>query len=416
MEFTYTAIRAGGGTVKERLEADTEDQAIRRLQTQGYVVLSMEAGAARRTGAGGSGGSSKSLSFGPSGGFLQPRVKLEQVAVLSRELAIMLETGVPVTEALESLAEHADSPVIKNALLAANKDLSEGRTISQAIEAHPRVFPKLYVDMIRTAEAGNSLDTTLGQAADYLEAALEMRRKVVSALTYPAVLLIVAVGVLIFMMTYLVPQFSQMFDRMGAAIPPTTKFLLAASIFLRTHWWTIPATLIGGVWGVRAILGTPAGKDMATRITHKIPVIGDIVKKVAMARMLRALGTLTGTGVALLVALETSGQTAQNSVYERAMERMRTDVEQGVSLSDAVKSTRVFPPMVCQMMAVGEKSGRLSNVLLRVAQFYERDVDARLKMLTSIVEPVMIVVLGLMVGFIAVSIISPIYSLVEGVK
>ena len=415
MNFSYTAIDARGATIKERVQADSEDQALRRLQSQGYVVTALQpvAGSERGGAAAGAGHAPPARGFFALGG---QRVKLEQVAVLTRQFAIMIETGVPVTEALDALREHADSPAIARALSETLADLAGGKTISQAMSAHPRVFPKLYVDMVRTAETGGSLDETLNQAADYLEASLEMRRKVSGALTYPAVLLFVALGVLVFMMTYLLPKFSGLFGKMSANIPASTRFLMAASTFLTTHWWTIPLTLVGAVWGTKTILKIPRGRDAVTRIVHRIPVVGDVVKKVAMARLLRALGTLSGTGISLLVALETAGQTSQDSVYERAMSRIKNDIEDGLSLSEAVRDARVFPPMVCQMMAVGEKSGRLTSVLVRVAGFYERDVDARLKTLTSVIEPVMIVVLGLMVGFIAISIIAPIYSMVGSVK
>lgn len=415
MNFTYTAINANGARVQERVEADSDDQALRRLQAQGYVVLSLQAarGQGARVGSSHGGDARRGISFSFGA---RRRVKLEQIAILSREFAIMIETGVPVTEALEAMCEHADSPAIRDALTAAHHDLSEGKTISQALSGQKHVFPSIYVSMVRTAETGGSLDTTLNQAADYLEAALEMRRKVSGALTYPAVLLFVAAAVLIFMMTYLLPQFKPLFERMGAQIPPSTRFLLATSAFLKTQWWTIPVTFVGGIVGMRAVLRHPVGRDMFTRLVHRIPVVGDVVKKVALARLLRSLGTLTGTGVSLLLAIDTATQTAQNSVFERALTGMRVKIEEGMSIADAVADAGVFPPIVCQMMTVGEKSGRLSDVLQRIAKFYERDVDARLKMLTSIIEPVMIVLLGLMVGFIAVSIIAPIYSMVGSVK
>lgn len=407
MDFTYTALDSSGARVRERVRAESEDQAIRRLQSQGYTVLAMAPASGRDL---------ERPRAARQGVKLGGRVKLDQVVALTREFAIMIETGVPVTEALNALMEHCDSAAIKEALAETHQDLSEGKTMAQAMGAHPRVFPPLYVNMVATAEAGGSLDETLNRAADYLEGALEMRRKVAGALTYPVVLLVVATGVVIFMMTYLLPQFSQLFARMNAEIPASTRFLLAASDFTHAHWWMIPLVIAGAIWSIRAVLRTPAGRDAFTRFSLRLPFIGDTIRKVAMARILRALGTLNATGVSLLIALETASQTAQNVVFERAMMEMRAQVEQGVSLTDAVVATGVFPSMVCQMVAVGEKSGRLSAVLMRVAAFYEADVDARLKMMASVIEPVMIVVLGLIVGFIAISIITPIYSLVGSVK
>jgi type IV pilus assembly protein PilC len=409
MDFTYTAMDTRGLKVTERVQAENDDQALRRLQTQGYVVLSLEP--TRAVAAGEGAGKSLLSAFG-----MTRSVSLEQVVVISRELAIMMETGVPIIEALEALEKHAENKLVKDALARAHSDLSQGKTIAQAMAALPQVFPSVYVSMIRTAEAGGSLDETLNQAAEYLESSLEMRRKVTGAMTYPVVLMVVAIGVLIFMMTYLLPRFGPLFEHMGAQIPPTTQALLGASAFLQKHWWTIPVTLAGIAGGFRAYARTPIGRKSLTHLAHRIPVVGDVVKKVALSRMLRALGTLSGAGVSLLLALEMAGQTAQNVVFEEAVAQVRREVEHGTSIADAVVGTGAFPAIVCQMMAVGEKSGRLSDVLIRVARFFERDVDARLKMLSSVIEPFMIVFLGLVIGFIAISVIGPIYSLVGSVK
>lgn len=409
MDFAYTALDARGTKVSERVQAENDDQALRQLQHQGLVVLSLEPARAARA----SGGSVKSLlaSLG-----LTRSAKLEQVVILSRELAIMMETGVPIMEALEALGTHAEDKKIREALAQTHAELSQGKTIAQGMATQPHVFPAVYVSMIRTAETGGSLDETLGQAAEYLESSLEMRRKVSGAMTYPAVLMLVATGVLIFMMTYLLPRFGPLFEHMGAEIPTSTRVLLAASAFLQQHWWTIPLTLGTGGWAFCTFARTSFGRNFLTRLVHRIPVIGDVVKKVALSRILRALGTLSGAGVSLLLALEMAGQTAQDVVFEAAIAQVRQDVEHGVSLSEAVIKTGAFPAIVCQMMAVGEKSGRLSDVLLRVAKFFERDVDARLKMLSAVIEPFMIVFLGLVIGFIAISVIGPIYSLVGSVK
>lgn len=409
MDFTYTAVDPHGARVSERVQAESDDQALRRLQNQGFVVLSLEQADAAQT----AGRSGKALieSLG-----LTRTAKLEQVVILSRELAIMMETGVPIVEALEALEKHAEDKLIREALAAAHGDLSQGKTIAQAMAAQPHVFPSVYVSMIRTAETGGSLDETLNQAAEYLESSLEMRRKVAGAMTYPAVLMVVAIGVLIFMMTYLLPRFGPLFQHMGAQIPMSTQILLASSAFLQKHWWTIPIALAGSGFGFRAFARTSFGRHFLTRLAHKTPAVGDAVKKVALARILRALGTLSGAGVSLLLALEMAGQTAQDVIFEAAIAQVREDVERGSSISEAVIKTGAFPPIVCQMMAVGEKSGRLSDVLLRVAKFFERDVDARLKMLSAVIEPFMIVFLGLVIGFIAISVIGPIYSLVGSVK
>lgn len=408
MEFAYTALDRGGTKISQRVQAENDDQALRRLQSQGLVVLSLSpAQASPAAGA---------LKAWPSSVAVRRNVKLDQIVVISRELAIMIETGVPIIEALAAIEQHAENKAIKDALQTIYSELSQGKTIAQAMGAQTHVFPTVYVNMIRTAELQGSLDETLNQAADYLEAALEMRRKVSGALTYPAVLLVVAIGVLVFMMTYLLPRFGPLFEHMGAEIPASTKMLLSASAFLQKQWWTIPVALFGSIWSFRAFARLPAGRTLLTRLFHRLPFVGDVVQKVALSRMLRALGTMLGAGVPLLAALEMAGETAQDVLFEEALRAVRHQVEHGTSMADAVIGTKAFPAIVCQMMTVGEKSGRLSDILVRVAKFFERDVDARLKMLASVIEPFMIVFLGLIIGFIAISVIGPIYSLVGSVK
>jgi type IV pilus assembly protein PilC len=410
MNFQVTALNPSGVKVKETVQAESDDQALRRLQSQGYVVLTLSRSAERGWGA------SRDESRRGQTSLLVKRARLDHLVIIVRELAIMIETGVPITEALEALEGHAESAAIRIAVRSARLDLMEGRTISQAFAAQQGVFPAVFVNMVRTAEYGGQLGETLNQAADYLESSLEMRNKVITAVTYPSVLMVVAVGVTIFMLLYIVPKFGPLFAHMGAEIPESTKVLLALSAFLQSQWWLIPIVIGGGAAGVWAFLQLPFGKTMALRALHSLPMIGDIAKKVALARILRSLGTLNQSGVALLVALEISSQTAQDVVFERAVLAARDLVADGHSLAEAVAAVGTFPRSVCQMMSVGEKSGRLSDVLMRVAMFFERDVDAKLKTLSSIIEPVMIVVLGVIIGFIAIAIISPIYSLIGSVK
>ena len=426
MEFTFTAINPTGGQVKEQIQSETESQAIQRLQSQGYIILSLDAvsGKARRKSGGGEAAGAGAKGKGERKGGLNAtitlpwnrKIKLDQLTLLTREFSIMIETGVPIVDAVSLLRDHADSPILKDALDNVFTDLCEGKTLVQALSAHPNIFPKIYVDMVRTAETGGSLDETLNQAADYQELALEMRRKVAGALTYPAILGIVSVKVVLFMLIFLLPQFKDMFAKMGGEIPIQTKLLMGMSDLLRAQWWLIPAVVFGGITGFKTAMRFPAGRLLFTKITHKIPILGDIIRKMALSRMLRALGTLSGAGVSLLIALETAQQTAQDMIFEASMTQVRQKVEEGESLSEAVIETGVFPPMICQMIAVGEKSGQLSSVMLRIASFYERDVSARLKVLTAVIEPLMIVVLGVVVGFIATSIIAPIYSMVGSIK
>lgn len=408
MEFAFTALDPRGTKIQERLRADNSQVALKELQGRGLIVLSLAEEKVTVS-------DTRHTAVSPFSG-RKRRVKTEQIVALTRELAIMVETGVSITMAVDTLLTHADNLTIRDALFEARADLAEGKSISQSLGKHPKVFPKLFIDLIRTAEAGGSLDETLNRAADYIESSHEMKRKVTGAMIYPGVLLTATLLVLTFLLTFVVPQFQEMFVKMNADIPVSTQILFALSDFLRLRWWLLFLGIAALFFGSRQALKQPANQQRWTHVVHRLPIFGNLVKKVAMSRMLRSLATLNSSGVSLLVSLQTASQTAQNVLYEKALLQVRSQVEQGASLTEAITASGIFPGMVCQMVAVGENSGRLSSILMRIASYYEREVEAKLKVMTSIIEPVMIVVLGFVVGFIAVSIIVPIYSLVGSVK
>ena len=418
MEFTYTALTHSGSKVTDRLMAETEDAAVRQLQKQGLVILDlMQASAASAKQA----KSKPSCIESPSEGFAgkkktAKRIKADTVTQLSRELAIMIESGVPIIEAIDSLGTHNDNLTIQNMMMQLKGKLNEGVGLGDSMMQFPKLFSTMYVSMIRTAEVGGKLSETLNQAAEYQEASQEMKRKVKGAMAYPVVLMVVTTIVLIFMLTFVIPQFDQLFTRMNAKLPIQTAILMKVSVFLKGNWFLIPIVGLSGFFGGRAFLKTERGRRSLTMLSLKTPGINDIVVKIAVSRILRALGTLLDSGVSLLVSLDMAAQSVGNYFFEEAMIKIKHSVEEGKPLTQAMRETGAFPPMICQMISVGEKSGKMSSVLLRMAKFYEAEVDARLKMLSSILEPVMIVVIGIMVGGMAVSIIGPIYSLTDAVK
>jgi type IV pilus assembly protein PilC len=415
MEFAFTALNAQGIKVTDRIQAENSDQAITRLQANGLTVLDLSQKAIGASAEPAKAGAKADSKKGGLLGSRSKKIKMEQAVAMSRELAIMIETGVPIVEAISSLAEHSDHPGMREILHNLMNDLNEGKGLAESMAQYPKLFSTLYVSMVRTAEVGGSLNETLNHAAEYLETALEMRRKVKGAMAYPGVLLAVTIMVLIFMLLYIVPQFNQLFSKMNAEVPLQTKFLLAVSLFLKANWWLIPLSLGGAFWGMKTLLSKPQGKMMFAKAVLKIPVVGVLATKVAVARLLRALGTLLNSGVSLLVSLEMAAQSTQNPVFDAAVLHIKSKVEEGQTLTASMKETGVFPSMVCQMVAVGEKAGQMSEVLLRVSRYYEREVDAALKTVSSIIEPVMIVVLGVIIGGMAISIIGPIYSLTNAV-
>ena len=418
MEYVITALDNKGAQVEEQLRAGDENDAIQQMHRKGYVILRLAAasvaGRTTEPSVVKSAGAAQSKSALPT--LFAPRVPFQEVVALTRQLSVMIETAVPLDEALAALAENTDDAYLREAFQSICENVSQGRTLSQALGEFPRIFPKLYIDLVNTAEVSGDLDRTLSLAAEYLETMLEMQRKVRGAMTYPAILFLVAVGVIIFMLTYLLPQFRELFTKMNASIPMETKILFALSDFLVARWYVLLAGIVSGGVALRWFASTRQGGYQISNLLQKIPILGDLLAKIAISRQIRSLGTLLESGVGLLVALSTAAPTAQNVLFEEAMMGAWQRVNEGTTLHEAMRESGRFPSMVCQMVAVGEKSGRVGNILLRMAAYYEREVDARLKTLSTVLEPLMIVFLGIVVGFLAVSIISPIYSLVSSVK
>jgi len=413
MEYVITALDTRGAQVEEQLRAGDENDAIQQLQKRGYTILKL-AVVSERNGA----NANPALSlpkFSIPNPF-QKRVPFQEVVALTRQLSVMIEAAVPIDEALASLAENTEDPYLREAFQSVCENVSQGRTLSQSLGEYPRIFPKLYVDLVNTAEVSGELDRTLSLAAEYLETSLEMQRKVRGAMTYPIILFVVAAAVIVFMLTYLLPQFRELFTKMNAVVPLETRILFAISDFLTTRWYVLLAMIAAGAAGMRWFSSTQTGNYKICQVLQKVPMLGDLRAKIAISRQIRSLGTLLESGVGLLTALTTAAPTAQNVLYEEALMGAGKRVNEGATLNEAMRSVGRFPSMVCQMVAVGEKSGRVGSILLRMAAYYEREIDARLKTLSTVIEPVMIVFLGVIVGFLAVSIISPIYSLVSSVK
>lgn len=404
-KFAYKVVDATGQTVTDEVEADSRDSALRRLQGMGYHVLRIvEGGKAQGKGGLGSAGRTKK------------GAKLDELAAVSRELAIMTSAGVPLAEALDSIVEHLKPGTMSTAVDGVRSDIVSGKSFSAALEAREHVFGKMYGDMAKTAEGSGNLDAVLDQAATYIERSLELRRKIMSALMYPVILAGISVAVVGFMVVFVLPRFSKLFDRMDVPIPLTTRILLSAGTFATSYWYICIAVGLLAGFGLAYVWRTDTTREWVDARILSIPIVGDLTRKIVVSRSMMSLGTLLSNNVPLLVALENAGETARNPRVSGALAKVRGDVERGKAISESLKESGEFPSLVTQMISVGERTGKLSEILLRVSDYYEREIDIKLKGLTAIIEPVMIVAMGLVVGFIAVSIISPIYTLVGSVN
>lgn len=342
-------------------------------------------------------------------------VKSTEISRMARQFATMIEAGLPLVQSLEILSDQATSPALKDALSNVRERVQSGSTLAEALGKHPKIFDELFVNMVEAGEVGGALDTILLRLATYREKVDALRRKIKGAMYYPAVISVVAAGATLFLITFIVPVFAKLFEGFGAELPLPTKLVMAISGIIRSNILLGIVILIGLGIGYRYLAKTPSGRLAIDRFKLKIPIMGNLLRKSIIARFSRTLGTLLNSGVPILDALEITAKTAGNKVIYNAIRRAVTAIAQGDTIAQPLQDTGVFPPMVVQMISVGEKTGGLDEMLEKVADFYEDEVDAAVDALTSIIEPVVIVVMGAVIGFVLISMYLPMFDLIGAI-
>ena len=396
--FTYVARTRSGTKQRGSLVATNRQAATQMLAQRGLTADKISEQAAKAKA-----GSRK----------LNKKVKSTELLVFTRQLSTIVSAGLPLLQGLDILADQTDDPNFGAVIEAVAQDVESGETFSDALRKYPRAFPDLYVSMVRAGEAGGDLDGVLLQLADYLEASEDLKRRIKSAMTYPVVafgmILVIATGLIVFV----VPQFAEIFGSFGRELPLPTKILIAMSNFLRT-WYAILvmiAVVVGIIFGLRMYGATATGKYNLDALKLRIPVFGNLQRKVAISRFTRTLSTLTRSGVAILQALEIVERTAGNEVYAKAIRQSADSVRNGETLAEPLARAEVFPAMVTRMIAVGEKTGALETMLMKISDFYDSEVRAMVDQLTSLIEPLLIGLMGLVVGLIVIALFMPILQL-----
>jgi type IV pilus assembly protein PilC len=357
-----------------------------------------------------------------SKGFKLPfgqKVKTSDLVVFTRQLSTMVSAGVPLLRALATLAEQSDSPVLREALSAISKDVQSGMSLGDSFAKHPKVFSAVYINMVKAGEAGGILDDILKRLAIQQEKNDSIRKKVKSAMTYPMILIIITIGAFFGLMFFVIPQIGKILLDLGgpdAKLPGITIAMLAISNFMLHYWYIVFGGMFGLIAAVKWYLSTPAGRSQFHHLIIKTPAIGPIITKVAVARFARTYASLVGAGVSILEALRVTGEAIGNEAFKEALEKGAEDVKGGKQLSVSLAEGKMFPGIVPQMLSVGEETGQTDVILVKVADFYEEEVDAAIAGISSVIEPVMIVVMGGMVGLIAVSVMGPIASLSQNIQ
>lgn len=403
-QFVYNAIDPSGRTLRGVMEADDEKLVLARLHEQQYHVLSVQPQRA-----GFSLAALKELNR-------SRRVKLLELVMFSRQFATMIDAGIPILKSLDALETQAKNPVLREVIGAIRQDVKGGMSLADALSKHPQVFSKLYVNMVRAAELGGILDQILDRLAQFLEKELEIRQKIKSAMMYPVLVLIFSMVMVFALFTFVLPRFKEIFASMNVKMPAATQFLFNLSDYAVAYWYIPPALVVGGFLFIKQYGKNPKGRLQIDLVKLRLPIIGDLVLKMSISRFARTFGVLIASGVSMMRSLEIVAETAGNSVLAKAIDDARNAVREGQKLSAPLGNSGLFPTMVTHMIDVGEETGRLSDMLVKVSDFYEKEVDATVKGLTSMIEPMLIIFLGVVVGFIAISVMTPIFTLVSSIN
>jgi len=343
--------------------------------------------------------------------FSAKKASTQDIGIMTRQLATLVGAGVPLVEALTALQDQVDQPVLKRVIGLVKQRVNEGATVADALADHPRIFSKIYINMVRAGESSGALDVVLIRLADFTEGQARLRQKIVSALTYPVIMMFIGLIILGILMTVVVPKVTRMFEDIGATLPWTTRLLIATADFTRTWWWAI------GIWIICAIIAFPIWKRSKSGTLQwdsfilRAPLFGSLNRMIAMARFARTLSTLLRSGVPILGALEIVRNVVSNEVLAQVVDEARSAIQEGDSIASPLQRSGQFPPLVYHMVSIGERSGQLEDMLINVASAYESQVDAKIGGLTSLLEPIMIVGMGGIVAFIVFSILMPILKL-----
>jgi len=398
--FEYTARNAATGQIlKGTLDVPSKDEVLKHIKQQKMIVVNVREKP-----------KDISLSFGKKG------IKTRDIVIFTRQFATMINSGLPLVQSLDILARQTENPSLAEVTRGVVFDVESGHTLADAFSKHPKAFTELYVNMVAAGEAGGILDTILLRLATFLEKSDALIRKVKGAMIYPGVIFSVAGIAVSVLLIFVIPTFQKMFASVGMELPLPTRIVIGMSDFLINYWWLLILIIIGIVWAIRTYYKTPDGHKRIDQMLLNAPILGDLLRKSAVSRFTRTLGTLISSGVSILDGLEITAKTAGNRVIHDAVMESRNSIAGGETIAGPLEKSKVFPPMVISMIAVGEQTGGLDEMLSKIADFYDEEVDVAVSALLSLMEPVMIVVLGVIVGGMVVAMYLPIFDMMNAVQ
>ena len=340
-------------------------------------------------------------------------VKQKDISIFTRQFSVMIDAGLPLVQCLEILGQQQDHKGFQKIILQVRQDVESGSSLAEAMRKHPPAFDDLYVNMVAAGEAGGILDTILQRLANYIEKNVKLKAQVRSALMYPAAVITIAVVVVYVILWKVIPVFATLFQSLGGHLPFLTQMVVNMSNFIGRFWWLIFLFVFAAIFAIRQYYQTENGRYQIDRLMLKMPVLGLLLRKIAVARFCRTLATLLASGVAILESLEITARTAGNAVIQEAVLKVRKEVEEGKTLAEPLQRTEQFPPMVCQMIGVGEQTGAMDTMLSKVADFYEDEVDRAVEGMLKLIEPIMIAFLGVVIGTIVIAMYLPMFTLIS---
>jgi type IV pilus assembly protein PilC len=396
--FTYSARNITGELQSGEVDLKDKDEVIGFLRRQRLVPLKVE---------------QKQSSFQIPG--MGGSISTRDIVIFTRQFATMINSGLPLVQSLDILARQSENKALRKVIEQVLYDVESGQTLADAMRRHEKAFPELYVNMVAAGEAGGILDTILLRLAVFLEKADALKRKIKGAMIYPGVILTVAAGAVAVLLIFVIPTFQSMFASAGIELPGPTQFVIFLSETLQAKWWAFVIAIFMFITGIRQAYKTPTGQLMLDRLLLNVPILGPMQRKAAIARFTRTLGTLVSSGVSILDGLEITAKTSGNRVLHDAIMESRSSIAGGETISEPLRKSGVFPPMVVSMINVGEQTGGLDEMLTKIADFYDEEVDAAVEALLAAMEPVMIVFLGVVVGGMIVAMYLPIFDMMNAV-
>ena len=404
--FRFEAMNAQGQSIKSEIDAINEEEAIQKIRAQKLFPTSIKQKIDRSARpVGGARGKKKSFAIGG--------VSNSQLTTFTRQLSTLQDAGLPIVRSLKILEGQLKPGVLKNTLMGVADDVEGGMTLSEALGKHPKAFDNLYVNMVRAGEVGGVLDAILQRLADFREKAQRLKKKIMGAMIYPVAVLTVAGGIVWGILTFIVPKFQKMFVELDVELPAMTVLLIGLSDFVKDKWYWGFAGIAGIFLIIKAVGATSGGRYIVDKVKLKLPLFGNILSKSVIARFTRTLGTLVASGVPILEALNITKDTAGNAVIARALGHVHDSIREGESIAEPLAQAKICDDMVVNMIDVGEETGDLDKMLMKIADQYDEDVDVAVEGLTSLIEPIMIIVLGAVVGFIVISLFMPLIQLMN---